>query len=365
MDSRSTAADRCSGRTRWASKASTRRSCATATPLAPNTGSPPRSWSASRRMDGASTLARKALAARSESVRHLAGVSRGLQDMQPGIGAIDDVDIAAVVDVDVVGLDRDLAALGRAGADAALIGLVGHFRDEVADFLRMVRIAHVEGAHAGVEERDENDALVVDRRIVLARRVRAEASSARAEFAARLGTGPARNVEGLRLRGNVGDPYHLPRFLAFARQRFVHDKDEAAAVSDLVLREFGYFHAEHREARMPADRRRHLEAPDLGEHEIRVGRLLGPVEELLPIDDLHHARFVDAICEVDAIALRPRGNHAVHLAGRHARRAGLLAREAEVADESRIHRVREVIDLRHAARAPSVDSGDQVSDAGT
>src|SRR5437773_1898326 len=32
-----------------------------------------------------------------------------LEDVQPGVGAIDDVDITPIVDLNIVGLDRDLA----------------------------------------------------------------------------------------------------------------------------------------------------------------------------------------------------------------------------------------------------------------
>src|SRR5437763_732835 len=92
--------------------------------------------------------------------------------------AIDDIDVAAIVDLDVVGLDRDLAALFRTLAQAALRGLVGDRGDVVRDLLRVIRITDVERAHAGVEERDENDSPVVDRRHVLVRGVRAEAPAA-------------------------------------------------------------------------------------------------------------------------------------------------------------------------------------------
>jgi hypothetical protein len=51
--------------------------------------------------------------------------------MHPGIGAVDDVDIAAVVDVDIVGLDRDLAALLAVGLDKTLVGRLGDRRDVI------------------------------------------------------------------------------------------------------------------------------------------------------------------------------------------------------------------------------------------
>src|SRR5258706_16091543 len=64
-----------------------------------------------------------------------------LQDVQAGVGAVDDVDVAAVVDVDIVGLDRDLAALARVRLDAALVGLVGGRRVVEDRLLRVGRVA--------------------------------------------------------------------------------------------------------------------------------------------------------------------------------------------------------------------------------
>src|SRR6476620_636185 len=66
-----------------------------------------------------------------------------LEDVHSGVGAVDDVDIAAVVGLDVVGLDRDLALLLVADADAALVGRFRDRRNEVRDFLRLIGIAHV------------------------------------------------------------------------------------------------------------------------------------------------------------------------------------------------------------------------------
>src|SRR6476469_10004946 len=62
-----------------------------------------------------------------------------LEDVQPGVGAIDDVDIAAIVDLHVVGLDGSLAALLAVGQlDAALVGVLGDRRDVVGDLLHVI-----------------------------------------------------------------------------------------------------------------------------------------------------------------------------------------------------------------------------------
>src|SRR5207302_2288540 len=111
---------------------------------------------------------------------------RELQDVHSGVGAVDDVDIAAVVDVDVVGLDGDLAALAAVGRlDAALVGPVGGGRDVIADLARMKRIADVDRAHAGVEPGHEESAPGIHGRLVFVDGMRAEAPAAAAEAAAR------------------------------------------------------------------------------------------------------------------------------------------------------------------------------------
>src|SRR5713101_6382676 len=114
--------------------------------------------------------------------------------MHSGIGAIDGIDVAAVVDIQVVGLDRDLAVLVRALANATLVGLVVDGRDVIPDLLRTVRIADIDRAHPGVEMRDEYHAIIVDRREALVGRMRAETSARRAEVAAVLRNGPGGNA---------------------------------------------------------------------------------------------------------------------------------------------------------------------------
>src|SRR5437899_8507215 len=56
-------------------------------------------------------------------VRDLLRVTHQLEDVHAGVGAIDDDDVAAVVDVDVVGLDGDLARLHAVGGHASLVGV--------------------------------------------------------------------------------------------------------------------------------------------------------------------------------------------------------------------------------------------------
>src|SRR3989442_3377538 len=70
------------------------------------------------------------------------------QNVHAGIGAIDDVNVAAIVDLNIVRLDRDLAALLRAGTDAPLVGFIGNGGDVITDFLLLQWVAHGQSAHA-------------------------------------------------------------------------------------------------------------------------------------------------------------------------------------------------------------------------
>src|SRR5207249_8967883 len=149
----------------------------------------------SRRPPGPAARARFSRPWPSE-LRDLAGGSGELQDMHASIRAVDNIDIAAVVDLEVVGLDRDLAALGAVWHfHAALVGLAGLRGDVIADLLRLIRVADVDRAHPRVEPGYEHQAFRVHRRLVLVRRMRAEAAAAGAEIAARLGHVEIRHVE--------------------------------------------------------------------------------------------------------------------------------------------------------------------------
>src|SRR4051812_19933078 len=88
-------------------------------------------------------------------IRELPGSARELEDMHPGLVAVGHIDEAAVVDLDVVRLDRSLAALAALRFDAARLGVRVRRRHEVADLLELVRVADVEHAHAGVESAHE------------------------------------------------------------------------------------------------------------------------------------------------------------------------------------------------------------------
>src|SRR5439155_6266247 len=73
------------------------------------------------------------------------------QNVHAGVGAVDRVDVAALVDLDVVGLDRGLAALFRPLPDAAPLGPRGDGGDVISDLPGTKGVADVERAHPGVE----------------------------------------------------------------------------------------------------------------------------------------------------------------------------------------------------------------------
>src|SRR4051812_25568060 len=75
--------------------------------------------------------------------RGLARVAGELQDMQPGVGAVDDVDIAALVGLDIVGLDRGFAAILAVDRDAASVRRSRDRGDEIPDFPGVIGIADV------------------------------------------------------------------------------------------------------------------------------------------------------------------------------------------------------------------------------
>src|SRR5207237_4302008 len=107
-----------------------------------------------------------------------------------------------------------------------------------------------------------------------------------------------------------------------------------------------------------------LELSDHWIPKIRVGRLLRAFEQLLAIDDLHDAITAGAVAEVDAIELRHRDRSVQLGRYRHHRRAGLLSGQTEVANENGLRRIAQVVDLRHARRAPCGIAAHDIRDAG-
>ena len=124
---------------------------------------------------------------------------------RPGGRAIDGVDIAAIVDVHVVGLNRAIALPRAIDRDARLGRVRRHVGNEARDFLRLERIADIDDANAGVEVR-EHDQLLVERRVIgVGERVRAEPAAAMTEVAGLLGHLERRYGERRAFLGDVED----------------------------------------------------------------------------------------------------------------------------------------------------------------
>jgi len=84
--------------------------------------------------------------------------------MHTCVRAIYDVNVTPIVDFNVVGLNCDFTALlSTAIAHATLVRILRDRRNIEADFLRSIRIANVDCAHAGIEVGHENQPLVINR----------------------------------------------------------------------------------------------------------------------------------------------------------------------------------------------------------
>ena len=281
--------------------------------------------------------------------------ARKLEDVHPRVRTIDDVDVAAVVDLDIVGLDGDLAALVRRPSPTQRLSVLSVIAGNVeADFLRVEGIADVDGADAGIEVGEEHHPLVVDR-----------ACGSRSRSGCRSGRPGRRSCRSLRGRSSSTTPNGFDSAVMSAIHTICRASRHSLAVDSLVITtksrmaafrvpaELRNFHAEHGEHRVCADVRGQIEPADLRIQQILVGRLLRTVQELLPIDDLDDASRRGAVAEVDAVAVRPSRNGAVQARRRRPGAAGLLAGQAEIADEYRFGRIAQIVDLRHAIGAPA------------
>ena len=134
--------------------------------------------------------------------------------------------------------------------------------------------------------------------------MRAEPAAALAEIPARFGHEEIRYHHRPRFDCHVYEEHELARFLAFIENLLVHDHHEITHLAVLVLGEFGNRHLRHRENRVRAVERHHVEPTHNRIAQVLRRRLLRTVEKLFTIDDLQHAALVGAIAEVDPVALR-------------------------------------------------------------
>ena len=142
----------------------------------------------------------------------------------------------------------------------------------------------------GIEEGDERHLLVEHRRHALVGGMRAEAPAPFAERAAGFRHRKARNHHRPVLDGDVGEPHHLPRLVAFVQDRLVDDHHDVAGLAVLVVGELRDRHALHRKHRMRAVEGRHRQPRDFRSAQIVRRRLLRSVEQFFTIDDLQKSR---------------------------------------------------------------------------
>src|SRR5438093_1569262 len=74
---------------------------------------------------------------------------------------------------------------------------------------------------------------------------------------------------------------------------------------------------------------------------------------MLSGEDLQQPSLVGAIADIDPVALRPARDRTVQFGRHRTFRAGLLAHQAEIADEFGMRGIAQVIDLHHAPRPPA------------
>ena len=103
------------------------------------------------------------------------GFSGQFQDMHPGAGSIRNVDVAAVIEFNVVGMDgmhrvavpagvgKRAAQSWRGPALRTTAGIVGR-RNEISNRARIVRVANIENPHSA-DKPGDNRQLAVIRRV--------------------------------------------------------------------------------------------------------------------------------------------------------------------------------------------------------
>src|SRR5262245_34584706 len=277
-----------------------------------------------------------------------------LQDMQAGVGAIDNVDVAPVVHFHVVRLDRRLAAfLAIVEFDAALVGFARDLGNIVGHFLGAVGVSNIDGTYSSVEVREKHQSLVIDRRHVLVGGMRTEPATAAAEIARGLGYAPSRHRRRMALDRDVDEPYELARLQALIQDLLVDHDDKVAHFAHLVLGKFRNRHTKDGKGGVRTDQWRHVEASDFGVAQVLLGWLLGSLQQLVAIHDLQHSSLVGAVAEIDAICRGSERDHAVQHGRYGSTGARLLTSQAEIADLVGVGRIGQIVDLGHARYAPA------------
>src|SRR5271167_2729239 len=105
--------------------------------------------------------------------------------MKSRIGAIDNINVTALIGFHIVGLNRNLAAFLPINPNAALIGRFRDAWNEESHFLRMVGVAHIDRPHTRIEETYKSKFSIKVGCHALIGRMSPEAPTALAEIAAR------------------------------------------------------------------------------------------------------------------------------------------------------------------------------------
>src|SRR5215472_11899057 len=136
--------------------------------------------------------------------------------MEPGVGSIHNIDISALISLNIVALYHNLADILTIDLDTTFVCCGRNCRDEVASFFRMIRIPNVDRANSCIKPSHKRELFVENGCHALVGRMRAEASTALAEVLASLWHRIARYNHWFSLNRRIHKPYHLSRFAFLA-----------------------------------------------------------------------------------------------------------------------------------------------------
>ena len=285
--------------------------------------------------------------------------------MRTCTSTINDVNITTIVDIHVVGLDLHGAV--RVVVATNLLSLIRFLRNEVADFTWAKWVANIDGAHAGIEVREQHNALVKVRVVNILHSVHAESTASMTKI-----TGLLRHLEvrDRKRMGLVGDVYEK-RDIALRLAclvKLLRDNDEQ--VDSVVLRIVGVvgnLDTQNGLRRVRAVIARHVEPCDLRVKQVvscrrqRIGNAGVAVHQFVTIQNLNDTVSAWAVTHVDAITVSERLVQTRRFA---ARRPRLPAIEREVADVLRLLGITEIVKLQRSGSEPTFSRAVQIRNTG-
>ena len=141
-----------------------------------------------------------------------------LNDMQSGVGPIDEINQAPIVDVNVVGLNCSLALFDAVDRGTTLIGIGCRRGNVIPHFPRLERVSHVDNPHTRVEPRQRLHLLVERRRHRRLRSVWAEAPSPITETTRRFLHLKCGDRPRMGFISDVNKRHDMPRLLTLIRR---------------------------------------------------------------------------------------------------------------------------------------------------